>query len=487
MIGLNTEKQSETKALQLESPQGSALEHSWQQLLPSEPSIVYNIFYNLSPWGADTLRLVCKDWYQSFEYIKDAFSKNDSFCQELFRGHFPSVDATRIENFRESYRNFYFNLLEGTYSSHSFEGNNKSFAVAMRNGMVYLASANIPGQIEVWDQKTHLLKHTFQLYPKPISAITIQGEHLFSGHSNGVITIWNLKSSKLICTLKEHEGFITSLVASDGILGSACQDATLRIWNLENFKLTSTIKLDCESPKSLLIDHGKLYLATDKTINVWELRNFKHVATLTEHKSQVTSLAIENGKLYSGSWDKTVKVWNLEDLSCIASCATLGNTYFLEAENGRLFIALETGNIQVLDSNTYAKIALLPQTQGNLVQLVMKDGVLCSIGRSVKTWDFTANPLETLKEIPSRLEHIEYRAVVKREDVSAFDNSVFKWFKRMPKATKDSVFLELFKILEAQFEDRYPGCAEDAFYGRNGQYASRHQKAEAIRNYLAKK
>ena len=53
----------------------------------------------------------------------------------------------------------------------------------------------------------------------------------------------------------------------------------------------------------------------DKTINVWNLEEKRKEFSLTGHREGVTCVAIsQDGKyVISGSNDKTIKVWNLEE------------------------------------------------------------------------------------------------------------------------------------------------------------------------------
>ena len=42
-------------------------------------------------------------------------------------------------------------------------------------------------------------------------------------------------------------------------------------------------------------------------------------ATLQGHTSRVRCLVVHNNILYSGSWDKTIRAWNLDTNECIAA------------------------------------------------------------------------------------------------------------------------------------------------------------------------
>jgi WD40 repeat protein len=53
----------------------------------------------------------------------------------------------------------------------------------------------------------------------------------------------------------------------------------------------------------------------DGTIKIWDLTLFQCVQTLTGHKSKVSVVAIHpnNKTIASGSWDNTVRLWNIDD------------------------------------------------------------------------------------------------------------------------------------------------------------------------------
>jgi len=52
--------------------------------------------------------------------------------------------------------------------------------------------------------------------------------------------------------------------------------------------------------------------SSDKIIKIWNLENFKEVFSIEGHQSCINSLTVINGCLASGSEDNTVKLWQLE-------------------------------------------------------------------------------------------------------------------------------------------------------------------------------
>jgi WD40 repeat protein len=69
------------------------------------------------------------------------------------------------------------------------------------------------------------------------------------------------------------------------------------------------------SPDGRLLASGSL----DKTIKLWRVEDGSLVRTLTGHTDVVNSVAFSpDGRLLaSGSWDKTIKLWRVADGSLV--------------------------------------------------------------------------------------------------------------------------------------------------------------------------
>lgn len=66
---------------------------------------------------------------------------------------------------------------------------------------------------------------------------------------------------------------------------------------------------------SLAVTDTHLYSGSyDCTIRVWELETLTRVAVLEGHTDAVRALVVAGGKLFSGSYDNTVRVWDLASL-----------------------------------------------------------------------------------------------------------------------------------------------------------------------------
>ncbi|KAH3688432.1 hypothetical protein WICPIJ_000571 [Wickerhamomyces pijperi] len=71
---------------------------------------------------------------------------------------------------------------------------------------------------------------------------------------------------------------------------------------------------------TLKYDHKHLFTGSyDKSVKIWDINTGKHIRTLTSHSQGVKSLVFDEQKLITGSLDKTIKVWNYHTGQCIST------------------------------------------------------------------------------------------------------------------------------------------------------------------------
>ena len=74
-----------------------------------------------------------------------------------------------------------------------------------------------------------------------------------------------------------------------------------------------------------------------QSIHVWQLPGCELLHVCAGHRSAVKALEIFNGCLLSGSYDRTVKMWDLADeCKCIGSLGTRGSVWALTVHEGML-------------------------------------------------------------------------------------------------------------------------------------------------------
>ena len=128
--------------------------------------------------------------------------------------------------------------------------------------------------------------------------------------------------------------------------------------------------------------------------------------TLTGHQGKISSMLIlNNGMIVSGSWDKTIKVWNPKDLTncsytleghtgCITSLQLLLNGHVVSSS------ADDELKVWDLDKNCGILKTVRAGQYGVYSLLVLRDGSIVSgsgwYHKSIKIWDFNFNCLHII-------------------------------------------------------------------------------------------
>ncbi|KAJ5313615.1 uncharacterized protein N7443_000499 [Penicillium atrosanguineum] len=209
-----------------------------------------------------------------------------------------------------------------------------------------LASSSWDHTVRLWDVATGTLKLILEGHLHPVEAIAFSpdGQQLASGSWGGTIRLWNTVTGALQQTLEGHSNWVTTVMFSPDSrrLASGSWDMTVRLWDTFTGALHQTLKGHLNSVDSVAFSRDGRLLASgsrDSTIRIW------HVATgLTKqifegHTNWVTTVIFSpdgqwlasgpgprstnargttlwlhdpaRGALVSGSWDRTVRLWNV--------------------------------------------------------------------------------------------------------------------------------------------------------------------------------
>ncbi|SMN19022.1 similar to Saccharomyces cerevisiae YGL137W SEC27 Essential beta'-coat protein of the COPI coatomer, involved in ER-to-Golgi and Golgi-to-ER transport [Maudiozyma saulgeensis] len=179
-------------------------------------------------------------------------------------------------------------------------------------------------RIKVFNYNTGEKVADFEAHPDYIRSIAVHPTkpYILSGSDDLTIKLWNWeKNWALEQTFEGHEHFVMCVTFNPkdpNTFASACLDRTVKVWSLG--QSTPNFTLETKQEKGVnYVDYypspDKPYLITssdDMTIKVWDYQTKSCVATLEGHMSNV-SYAVFHPSLpviISGSEDGTVKVWN---------------------------------------------------------------------------------------------------------------------------------------------------------------------------------
>ncbi|TYZ61160.1 hypothetical protein PybrP1_012376 [[Pythium] brassicae (nom. inval.)] len=200
----------------------------------------------------------------------------------------------------------------------------ESVAVSATGDWLAFASKKL-GQLLVWEwrSETYVLKQQGHYFDLNVVDYSPDGRLLATGADDAKLKLWDTTSGFCYVTFAEHEAPVTGVkfTANGQAVVSCSLDGTVRAFDLnryKNFRVLTT-----PEPVqfiSLALDlSGQIVCAGTLdpfNIYVWSLQTGRLTDVLSGHTGPVTSLAFAPSVaaepvLASGSWDHTVRLWNV--------------------------------------------------------------------------------------------------------------------------------------------------------------------------------
>jgi WD40 repeat protein len=185
-----------------------------------------------------------------------------------------------------------------------------------------IASGGLDSFVRLWDATTGRLVRSFHGHDWSVESLAFSpdGKLLASGSSDlfkGVIKIWDVATGTELRVLSGQQSGASSLAFSpDGkVLASGSQDNSMVLWKVE----TGSVLYKFKGPQSNDVpvhfspDGKLLAYAVKKDIKLFDLDSQREIRTLQGHTESIFTLAFspDSKKLVSGSFDKTVIVWDV--------------------------------------------------------------------------------------------------------------------------------------------------------------------------------
>ena len=178
------------------------------------------------------------------------------------------------------------------------------------------------GQLLVWEwqSESYVLKQQGHYFDMNALAYSPDGQYVATGGDDGKVKLWNTHSGFCVITFSQHTSSVSSVqfAAQGQVLFSASLDGTVRAFdlvryrNFRTFTSPSPVQFSC-----LAVDPSGEVVAAGSTdsfeVFLWSVQTGKLLDVLAGHEGPVSTLAFSptTNVLASGSWDKTVRVWNV--------------------------------------------------------------------------------------------------------------------------------------------------------------------------------
>nr|GMD01013.1 myosin heavy chain kinase B-like [Ipomoea batatas] len=145
-----------------------------------------------------------------------------------------------------------------------------------------------------------------------IYSLAASGDLLYTGSDSKNIRVW--KNQKEFTFFKSNSGLVKAIIIAGERIFTGHQDGKIRVWKVSNknpsvHKRIGTLPTFKACIKKSIKPSN--YVETRKNHNAVWIKHFDAISSLT--------LSEDSTLLYSSSWDKTIKVWRIEDSKCLES------------------------------------------------------------------------------------------------------------------------------------------------------------------------
>lgn len=193
-----------------------------------------------------------------------------------------------------------------------------------RSGEWLALGASKLGQLLVWEwqSESYILKQQGHFDSMNDLVYSRDGNRIVTAADDGKIKVWDTKSGFCIVTFTEHSSGVTAckFAQKGNVLFSASLDGSVRAWDLTRYRNFRTFSAPTRlSFSSLAVDpSGDVVCAGSLgsfDIHIWSVQTGQLLDQLAGHEGPISSLAFapSGGLLISGSWDHTVRIWNIFD------------------------------------------------------------------------------------------------------------------------------------------------------------------------------
>ncbi len=195
-------------------------------------------------------------------------------------------------------------------------------ALVFVQGGTQILSTSWDNTVRSWSstkgsQKESVLSHSTEIKALAVDSESSKG---VAGTRDGLVKVFSVESMKCIRNVPAHTKDISALTfTSDGKrLLTASWDGWVKLWDIGTYEVLKNVLRQKERIRSMVLspDDSRVYLGLHNgVIRSVSLENSRDQTDLDGHTDIVSAMAInDTGTLLaSGSWDRTLRIWSIED------------------------------------------------------------------------------------------------------------------------------------------------------------------------------
>jgi len=146
-------------------------------------------------------------------------------------------------------------------------------------------------------------------------AFSTDGTLLAAAGRNGKIRVWDTVHSKHVRDIQSSRRRIHALTfMSDGEVVAAGDDRMIRVFDAATGERVTELSARPAKVMSLAVLGGGRFVSggSDNRIRMWDVLSDHSVGEMDEHTGSVPTLTVADGNVISGSYDTTIRIWQVE-------------------------------------------------------------------------------------------------------------------------------------------------------------------------------
>lgn len=200
-------------------------------------------------------------------------------------------------------------------------------------------------------------KHVLEGHRLQVKCLAIMPSgNVVTGSVDKTIRIWNSDNGECQQVLVGHTDSINQLaVLPNGNIVSSAKDMTLRFWDSQLGKCKQVVQLPSAITCLQAFPNGRLIVGFQNG-DLWLFNNeAEQIQELKGHTAEISVLfQLTNGDIASGSWDKTLRIWDKKTGICKHELKGHGHYISCAAElpTGDIISACVDGSLRIWDRQT---------------------------------------------------------------------------------------------------------------------------------------
>lgn len=188
-----------------------------------------------------------------------------------------------------------------------------------------IVAGSMNGAIFFIDHQTRALRSKILHHEKGVFAILSMDDRMLTGGGDGILTLWDLQNLLPIYSIRISTASIRCLTHLEGnVFCVGCSEGNLYLCEVrgETIRILQTMVkahsssvfcVSYDAERQLLISGGR-----DAQLRIWN-RSLEQIHTIAAHLFTINAIAIQPtlGLFATASRDKTIKLWDLEQLTLL--------------------------------------------------------------------------------------------------------------------------------------------------------------------------